>query len=42
MKSPTEDLNKYLYRIDGICYKYRPYAVKCNHGTPETSSKSEM
>jgi hypothetical protein len=28
---PLKDLEKYLYRIDGKCYKYRPYAVKCNH-----------
>lgn len=39
---PLKDLEKYLYRIDGKCYKYRPYAVKCNHGTPDTSSKSDM
>jgi hypothetical protein len=38
---PLKDLEKYLYRIDGKCYKYRPYAVKCNHG-PETSNKSDI
>lgn len=26
---PLKDLEKYLYRIDGKCYKYRPYAVSC-------------
>jgi hypothetical protein len=36
---PLKDLNKYLYRIDGKCYKYRPYAVSCNESKPESSKR---
>jgi hypothetical protein len=36
---PVKDLKKYVYRIDGRCYKYRPYATSCT-GTPETSNRS--
>ena len=42
---PLKDLAKYLYRIDGKCYKYNPYAVKCSHtvgATPATSKRSEI
>ena len=26
---PSKDVNKYYYKIDDECYKYTPYATKC-------------
>ena len=25
-----QDLKKYYYKVDGDCYKYTPYATKCD------------
>jgi hypothetical protein len=36
---PLADLKKNLYKIDGQCFKYRPYAVPCK---PDTSKSAAM
>jgi rhodanese-related sulfurtransferase len=35
---PLADLKKNVYKIDGQCYKYRPYVVPCSN--PATSIKA--
>lgn len=31
IKSPSlEEVNKYYYKIDEDCYKYKPYATQCD------------
>ncbi len=31
IKGPAlEEVNKYYYKMEDDCYKYKPYAAKCN------------
>lgn len=36
---PLADLKKDLYKIDGRCFKYRPYAVSCKPDTSKSGAK---
>jgi hypothetical protein len=36
---PLAELKKNVYKIDGQCFRYRPYAVPCN---PDTSKSPAM
>jgi hypothetical protein len=32
IKGPSlKDMEKYIYKLDGACYKYTPYVVNCKN-----------
>ncbi len=34
IKGPSlEEMEQYMYKMDGECYKYTPYVVDCNKAT---------
>lgn len=38
---PLAELKKNLYKIDGQCYRYRPYAVSCGPDSPAIPATSK-
>lgn len=37
----VNDVRKYFYKIDDDCFKYTPYATKCDHETKDSNDTDQ-